>query len=80
MVGRGGVCMAASVSSRLGDSWTPSNLLACWGQPCYHSHKDQILGLEHDQCLWDLSRREAYYHNPIKEDQETAWDYSPVGC
>lgn len=73
----GGIAWGPQTVPALGDSWTPSNLLACGGQPCYHSHKDQILGLEHDQHLWDLARREAYYHSPINVDQKTAWDYSP---
>lgn len=43
------------------------------------SHKDQILGLEHDQRLWDLARREAFNQSPINVDQKTAWDHSPLG-
>lgn len=46
--GEEGVAWLSQSAPALGDSWTPSNLLAYGGQPCYHSHKDQILGLEHD--------------------------------
>lgn len=39
----GGVTWPPQSVPALGDSWTPSHLLACGGQPCYHSHKDQVL-------------------------------------
>lgn len=61
----------------LGDSWTPTNLLACGGQSSYCSHKDQIPGLEHEQRLLDLARREANYHSPINVDHKQPGSAAP---
>lgn len=71
IAGRGGLVawLPQSVPA-LGDSWTPSTLLACGGQPYYHGHKDQIPGLEHEQRLLDLARRGACYHSLINVDQK----------
>lgn len=76
--GRGAAWLLQSVSA-LGDSWTASHLLACGGQPCYRSHKVQILWLEHDQRLWDLSRREADSHSPLNVGQKTPWMDTSIG-